>query len=248
MTVPWIEIEQYQERDALPGLSDPDYIWQALFACQVEILPYPEWVKLKWGFNASALFDEALERQRLFLESRYAVQSEGLEPADRCTLALRFIHRPGEGLLVAVIVKLLARTQADARESAQRYYSELMSTFPYDYSLVPACSRQEFLRFSGMDILDETNDQMSLAQLKRVEVPLSPARNTPFFQGFWKSGLRAHEQIWRSLAASALPVLLNISLRSTFLYERERKILLTSMEEFASDQRRPSSLKKWDVD
>lgn len=248
MTAPWIEIEEYQERDVPPGPIDPDYVWQALFACQVEILPHPEWIKLKWGFNASALFDEALERQRLFLESRYTIQNEGLEPADRCTLSLRLIRRPEEGVLVAVIVKILARTQADARESAQRYYRELKSTFPYDYNLVPACSRQEFFRLSGMDILGETNDQIRLAQIKRVEVPLSFTRNTPFLQGFWRSAPRAHEQIWRVLAGSSFPVLLNISLRSTFLYEGERKILLKSIEDFSSDQKTLDSLKKWHSD
>ena len=251
MTDAWIEIEEYHDGDVPMGSGSSEYAWQALFACRVEILPYPDWVKLKWGFNASALFDEALERQRLFLESRYAIQTEGIEPLDRSTLAFRFIHRPGEGLLVVVVVKIQARTQVDAKESAQRYYSELKSTFPYDYTLMPARSRSEFFHLAGMDILEEKNGQINLAQIKRMEVPGLLERNSGFLQGFWRSGPHAHEQIWRSLAASSFPVLLNISLRSTFLYEKDRERLLTTMEEpsnaheYSLDQKGRSALKTW---
>jgi hypothetical protein len=248
MTDPWIEIEEYQDRDFPTGSRSDEYTWQALFACLVEILPHPDWAKLKWGFNASALFDESLERQRLFLESRYSIQNEGIESPDRCTLSFRFIHRPGEGLLVAVIVKLQERTPADAKESAKRYFSELRSTFPYDYTLTPACSREDLFRLSGMDILEEKNDRIRVAQIKRMGLPLSLDGHPSFLQGLWRSGPRTHEQIWRALAATSFPVLLDISLRSTFLYERERERLLNHMEEISGDQKTLSSLKIWHRD
>jgi hypothetical protein len=237
MRNPWIEIENHQHLDVPAGPGYQDYTCQAQFACQVEILPYQEWLKLKWGFNASALFDEFFERQKLFLESQYEVRHQlGAEAPDYRTLALRFTNRPGEGLSVAILGKLHAKTEQEAHESALVYYREVKSTFPYDYKLVAAETKAEFDHISGWDILTQKNEQMEMAQIKRLEIPLSPARNSPFLQGIWRSGPRAHEQIWRSLTSSPEPVLLNISLRCTVLYEKEREKLLKFSEEIASIQ------------
>jgi hypothetical protein len=206
----------------------------------VNILPYHEWLKLKWGFNASALFDEFFERQKLFLESQYEVRHHlGSEAPDYRTLAFRFINRPGEGLLVAVLGKIHARSEENARESVLAYYSEVISTFPYDYTLVPAQSSEEFQQISGWNILNGEQNQPQVAQIKRMEIPLSPVRNSPFLQGFWRSGPRAHEQIWRSLAYSPDPLLLSISLRCTVLYEGEREKLLRFGEEISSIHNQP---------
>src|SRR5512141_1902104 len=98
MTTPWIDIGEYQDQESPTGPGFADYLWQAIFACQVDILPHQEWVKLKWGFNALALFDEALERQRLFLESQHVIWNDlSTEMPDHRTLTFRFIARPGDG-------------------------------------------------------------------------------------------------------------------------------------------------------
>jgi hypothetical protein len=235
MDTPWIVLDRYQDQEDTAGPGFPDYVWQARFACQVEIRSHQDWVKLKWGFNASALFDETLERQKLFLESQYAIKRElETENADHRTLALRYINRPGEGLLLAVLGKIHARTEPEAREAALAFYRELKSTFPYDYALVPACSAEEFSRISGLDLLEESNKQSDLAQIKRFEVPIYLGQSSPVLQGLWQSAPRAHEQVWRSLAASVQPLLLNISLRGTVLYENERQRLLECAEEIAN--------------
>lgn len=252
MTEPWFEIQNHQPLDVPAGPGYDDYTWQAQFAFQVKILPYHEWIKLKWGFNASALFDEFFERQKLFLESQYEVRHQlGSEAPDYRTLAFRFINRPGEGLLVAILGKIHAKTVDQARESILAYFSEVKSIFPYDYKLIPARSMQEFHQVSGRDILERSEGQVHLAQVKRLEIPLSPVRNTPFLQGIWQTGPRAHEQIWRSLASSTDPVLLNISLRCTVLYEKERERLLKFAEEISSMHDRPlnqltlSGMQQW---
>jgi hypothetical protein len=252
MTTPWIELDRYQDQEDQAGPGFSEYVWQALFACQIGVRPHEEWVKLKWGFNASALFDETLERQRLFLESQYAIRNElGTENPDHRTLAFRFVGRPGEGLLLAALGKIHARTEADAIENALAFYRELKSTFPYDYTLAPAISRDEFIQISGRDILDDNGDQFDLAQIKRFEVPIHPSRNSPVLQGLWQSGPRAHEQIWRLLAASPHPLLLNVSVRCTVLYEKERERLYKSAEEISRigvdllNQKTLSALKHW---
>ncbi|HJS17734.1 MAG TPA: hypothetical protein VJ785_03235 [Anaerolineales bacterium] len=174
-----------------------------------------------------------------------------MEPADSRTLAFRFINRPGEGLMVAILGKIHARTKENAQESGLSFYNELKSTFPYDYILVPALSRQDFLKLSGKDILDEKDDQADIVQIKRLEIPIITGRDSPFLQGVWRSGPRSHEQIWRLLAASSFPLLLNVSLRCTVLYEGERERLLKSAEEISGIQDQKlneqtlSLLKQW---
>jgi hypothetical protein len=240
MTTPWFEIENRQSLEVPAGPGYQDYIWQAQFACQLNVMSYHDWSKLKWGFNAAALFDEFIDRQKLFLESQYDVRHQlGSEAPNYRTLAFRYINLPGEGLLVAILGKIHGKTEEKARESALAYYNEVKSTFPYDYTLVPAQSSQDFKRISGWNILDASQGQLELAQIKRLETPLAPVRNTPFLQGLWRSGPRAHEQVWRFLASYPDPVLLNIALRCTVLYEKEREKLLKFAEEISSIHDQP---------
>ncbi len=232
MDIPWIRVEQYQDEEDQSGPDFSEYVWQALFACQVVISSHEEWAKLKWGFNAAALFDEALERQRLFLESQYVNRNEfRTEHPNHRTLAFRYINRPGEGLGLTIVGKIHARTKENAIENAAALYRGLKTTFPYDYTLTPARSEAEFLQMSGWDILDHNGDLCALAQIKRSEIPILAGQRSPFLQGFWQSNARAHEQIWRSLAASVNPLLMNIFLRSTILYPKE----LEKLSKIASD-------------
>src|SRR6266545_1493528 len=234
MNSPWIELTKYQDQEGLTGPGFSEYVWQALFACQVRILPHQEWVKLKWGFNASALFDEAMERQRLFLESQFINGNDlGTDHPDHRTLAFRFINAPGEGLSVAIVGKIHARSRGEAEEKALAFFGELQSTFPYDYTLIPALNQDEFLRFSGADILDSNTGNTTMAHIKRLEVPIHFNRNSPTLQGLWQSAPRAHEQIWRALGASRSPLVLNISLRSTVMYGKERERLLKCADEIS---------------
>lgn len=232
MTAPWIEIKEYQDLDFPAGRSELDSAWQALFACQVLIPSHAEWIRFKWGMNAYFLLEESLERQRLFLESQYAYPDElGREAKDLRTLALRFTNRPGEGLLVAVLGKIHAPTEAEAQESGFSYYNELQATFPHDYRLVPACTPSEFGWMAGEDILESRDQQFQAAEIKRMEFCPDPNRASLFLQGFWRSAPHAHEQIWRSLAASHVSLLWNITLRSTVIYKEEREGLLKISEE-----------------
>ena len=231
MDAPWIYVEQYQDEENQAGPGFSEYIWQALFACQIVVRSHQDWFKLKWGFNALALFDETLERQRLFLELQHVITNEsGIEHPNHRTLAFRYTHRPGDGLVLAILGKIHARTKAEAMESSMALYRELKSTFPYDYTLTPACSREEFVHLSGWDILDNSDDLSDLAQIRRSEKPILSARRSPFLQGFWQSNARAHEQIWRSLAASLHPLFMNISIRSTILYPKELEKLSKSAD------------------
>jgi len=41
--------------------------WQAMMAWQICLRPYKEWINSRWGFNASVLLEEALDRLKLLL-------------------------------------------------------------------------------------------------------------------------------------------------------------------------------------
>lgn len=234
MNTPWIESSRVTDQEKQVGTHVSDYDWQALFACQVGIRSHEEWAKLKWGFNALALFDEFLERQKLFLEANYSIRNEmRLENPDQQTLVFRYIQRPEEGVRLTILGKIHARTEAEAARNAAAFYRGIHSTFPYDYHLIPACTRQEFLRFSGQDILDDKENDSGIAQIRRAEIPAVPDRKSPFLQGLWQTGAHAHESIWRSLASAPNPVLMNVLLRSTILYEREQSMLLKGDREIS---------------
>jgi hypothetical protein len=252
MNTPWIECSPVAEQQKQAEVHLPTHHWQALFAFQVGIRTHEEWVKLKWGFNASALYDEFLERQRLFLEAQYSIRNEmRLENPDRQTLVFRYIQRPGEGLRLTVLGKVHAQTEAEAIEKAAAFCRGVQSTFPYDYNLIPVCTRQDYLQICGGDILEDCEHASWVAQIRRVESPAVPDRKSPVLQGLWQTGPRAYEPIWRSLAATPNPLVMNVSLRSTILYEREQTILLKSereiseMEDGIVNQKTLAAIREW---
>lgn len=232
----WVEVLQSPDQSDIPTPGASGYPWQALFACRVGVLDHQRWTGLRWGFNAGVLFDESLERQKLFLESQHSLDSElGLEyPAIRA-FAFRYINT-NDGLLITLIGKVSAKTKEQVEISAGDYYHELKSTFPYDYSLSPAISRDEFLAITGSELLLGSGDQMDIVQIKRCEVPIPVNRNLPYLQGLWQSSGRAHEQIWRSLTAAQGKVLVNIVLRPTVLYDNDLEIYSNIASEVAKYQ------------
>lgn len=220
-SLPWIETKRCLQR--LPGKQE--YSWQAMFVCQIGIRPFEERLQLKWGFNAAVLLEEALDRQKLFLEAQF--HNNPIEsPAEQRTLALRCVSEPGKGLLLAIIGKTLAESQEQARASALNYLREVEAIFPYDYTLRPLASQAAFERFTGRKILENCKNPNSIACLRRFESPLQTSRGTCLVIGFWQTEKRSDEQIWRSLAHYPHRILLNISLSPTILFEAERQALL----------------------
>ncbi|CAG0953236.1 hypothetical protein ANAEL_00185 [Anaerolineales bacterium] len=234
---PWIEIIPPRDRIDLAGPGFSDYQWQALFACQIGVPKHNDWVNLRWGFNAAALFDEAMKRQDLFLTSRHGINNElRIENPNRQTLTFRYIHLPSEDLLLTMLGKVYARSKENAEKSALAYYCELKAAFPYDYALSAADSRDEFCRLSGWELLAQDEDRLNIAQIRRCETPIQLNQKSPFLQGFWHSNAHAHEQIWRLMAALPGPVLMNTLLRSTVIYDNELQFLTKNATEIADLQ------------
>jgi hypothetical protein len=206
--------------------SSQENIFQAMFACLVCVPTYDEWVNMKWGFNASALIEEALSRQKLFIESQHTIDLETqMERQDRRTLALRIITLPGKGLQLGLLGKIQAPSSEQATKDALIYWRELESIFPYDYKLVAAVSQDDFRRAAGWDLLIAQEKNSCVVQIKRGNAFLPEIQGWQCVSGLWCSSPFSFEQIWRAMAAMPIPTLLNIALRPTLLYEYEQQIL-----------------------
>jgi hypothetical protein len=224
----WIDVTQTSQGSGFKqdvSSTDQKYSWQAIFACQIGIRPFKELAALKWGFNLAALLDEALDRQKLFIESQLLNNPVDVQFVQR-TLALRCICIPKTGLRLGLIAKILAETQEQAEISAQNYCREIVSIFPYDYTIHPASSIEEFNQITGNEIFQKCNNQNSIAQIRRYESPVRTTNGIFRMLGRWQTEVRSDDQIWRALAGYQNKLLLNIMVRPTTLFEGERRVLL----------------------
>ncbi len=219
--------------------------WQALCACQVCLQPFETVRRLLWGFNPSFLLSEALDRQKLFIESQFhSSPLEEIHPEKRA-LALRCQRIPEKGLLLALVGKVSAPTRAEALEAAQAYSQELAAIFPLDYKIYPATSARTFAILTGKEIFTGCRQPQSLMQILRVESALRSQQGSIYLNGFWQGMERADEQIWRTLGNFPRAVMLNISLRPTRLDASERQ-LLWEMEQTLPDASSPSALQPYE--
>jgi len=232
----WIEILSSPDQSDIVTPGSSAYKWQAMFACQVGVMTHQNWATLKWGFNAGALFDEALERQKLFLESRHSLDEEiRVEDPRIKSIAYRYMNTL-DGLLVVIIGKVSGKTKEEAELLANDYCQEIISTFPYDYSLLPATTKEEFNRMTGADVLLGTG-HIEVIQIKRAEIIASSlAKEFPYFQGVWQSAIRSLEQIWRSINAANDGFIVNIHLRPSILHEGELQVYSNLALEFSKYQ------------
>ena len=227
----WIETGQggTSQRD---GVNVPvDFIpggeWQGVFACQIIPRSFDDRMLLKWGFNAAALFPEALDRQRLFVESQHfgnPTLQEGLP--EKRTLALRCIRNPNQdGLALSLIGKICAATREDVLRDALSYCQEICAIFPYDYRIIPATDRENFIRLAGWQLLQACSRRDSLVQIRRMENNYFVNGKPIYLLGFWQTSDHSDEQIWRGLIGYPGPILVNICLRPAVISNFERQIL-----------------------
>jgi hypothetical protein len=238
---PWIEIKRSsQEIKGNQGVSDIDQknIWQAMFACHIGIRPYEERLKLKWGFNEAALLEEALDRQKLFLESQLFNNSIDVQ-IEQHTLSLRCSVFPKSGLLLGVVAKVLAESHEKVHSLALNYLKEIEAIFPYDYTIRPAKTAEEFNLLIGKNILEQCNDSNSIAKIRRFEQPLRTSMGIFRVLGLWQTGIRSDEQIWRALANYPHEIIFNVTLSPTTLFEDERRALLAMKKKGQIDPDKP---------
>jgi hypothetical protein len=198
--------------------------WQAVFAFQVFHRAPEEWMKMRWGFNAGALLEEALDRYKLFIESQSVNEMEFLAPsAQNNTLVLRGIFLPDSGLKMILLGKSRAPSQEKAQQAAQRYARGVFSTFPHDFMLSPIKTEDAYHQLSGESLLD---GNPKVEQIQRGIVPLATAHGPRYLMGTWQASPRSNEQIWRALSGMPQPTLFNILIHPSILYIAEKHALL----------------------
>lgn len=247
MGVPWIElVPGSQEARTVDGATaplPPGAGWHGLFAGLVRIRPFEELFNRRWGFNAAVLLDEALDRQRLFVETQHYPGELLTPPPLRRTLALRCQRRPDRpDLLLSLLGKVWAERKNRAEEMAASYCHELRSILPFDYEMIPAANREEFALLAGWDILAQAANTSTLAAVERYLGVVAAGDERFYLLGAWNSAKFANEQIWRVLAACDLPVLWNVTLRPTVLTEFERATLVQQtrrLQKLAAELKQP---------
>jgi len=208
--------------------------WQAFFAFQVFHRPPEEWMKMRWGFNAGALLDEALDRYKLFIESQSVSELEfRTGTMQNNTLVLRGIHSPEFGLKMILLGKSSASSREEAQQAAQQYAREVFSTFPHDFLLMPAKTDGEYQQFGGEQWLD---GKSSAVQIQRGVIFLPKGYEPHYLPGLWQASPRSNEQIWRALSAMPQPTLFNVIIKPAVIYPQE-KILLEEMKQNISRQK-----------
>ncbi len=212
MNIPFLKPTQTQEG------------WQAAFAFQVFHRPADEWLKMRWGFNAGALLDEALDRYKLFIESQAVNEAEfraGTMPNN--ALALRGIQSPEVGLQMTLLGKSSAPNREQAQQAARQYAREIFSTFPHDFLLIPAETEDTYHLLGGEHLLAKNSN---IAQIQRGMISLPTAHVTRYLMGLWQASSRSNEQIWRALSAMPQAALFNILIQPSILYDGEKHALL----------------------
>ncbi|MBI3170839.1 MAG: hypothetical protein HYZ22_20355 [Chloroflexi bacterium] len=225
MSIPFIETTETQEG------------WQATFAFQVFHRPSEEWLKMKWGFNAGALLDEALDRHKLFVESQAINETMYFEESILArTLVIRGMKLPGKGLQMAVLGNVKAASQAQAEQGCKNYAREVSSTFPHDFILRPAETKPEYDGLKGSELLSK-NPGVACIQRENTFIP--PMRGFHYLNGFWQTGVRSHEQIWRALSRMDRTTMFNVILEPTILLEDEKELLLEIKKKVSDTEEKP---------
>lgn len=209
---------------------------QAFFAFQVTPQKNEDWKKMKWGFNAGALLEEALDRFKLFIEAQTLNLS--LKRLDTLfleqSLALRVINFPKKGVQTALIGKVSSQeaTEKEIKTAGESFAREIQATFPYDFILKPAISKAEFHSLFGQDLFTQN---VNLAQIQRGSLCVL---NSQYMPALWQASLRSSEQIWRSISAMPKKILFNITIKPIFIddndkvfFLKQKKLLSSTKEE-----------------
>lgn len=226
-TNPWIELSPPPR--AVGGSLAPEHtapLWRAQVALRVWPRPFPEREAHKWGWNAGALLDEALDRQRLFLSGLHPRGLHALNTPGAYTrsLCLRCTARPADASLsLSVLGAVSAEDETSARRLALDLAGELAALLPYDYGRALASTPEQFRRAAGWDVLADCAHPGGISEIGREESALpAPDGRLPLL-GQWQWSRFANEAIWRSLSASPAPLLWSVYLQPTLAAETELK-------------------------
>ncbi len=198
--------------------------WRVNFALQIFHRTAEDWVKMRWGFNAAALLEEALDRQKLFIETQALSEAAFLanEGAKR-TLAMRVINLPEDGLQIALLGRVDSVNREKAVEEAANYAGNVQAIFPQDFIVRAAESPDEYEKLYGASLF---NKSLKIVLIQRANAPFPSKHGYGHLTGLWQSSLRSSEQVWRALYGAQKNVMLNITIQPSILFEGEKEYFL----------------------
>jgi hypothetical protein len=213
-----------------PSPSSDNY--HAVFASLIKLKSFDEILPHKWGFNNDTLLQEALDRQRLFIEAQHTYD-EVLrnEITNQRSLAFRCIRYPGSKTLHLVLIgKVISDKLEHARICANEMWQEVHSLFPYEYDLIPAKSFDEFVHLTGYNIIKSARKVKNWLEIRRFEGAYNLLNQQVYLLGMWQQSKRANEQIWRALGGLNQPMLYNVLLRPTIFFDDEKIALQKTID------------------
>ncbi len=193
----------------------------ALFATQISPKSFSEIEKWKWGWNSGALYNEVVDRQRLFIESQHP--SDDLLLQCNHSFALRCLNIPSRSeIKFSLVGKVYSSDETTAQYAAREYWEEIAAIFPYDYNVLPITKRDEFLQVAGWEHLSRICKPDQYVEICRFEACLPTGNNQVYALGNWQYSEFANEQIWRAISGCSKPIMLSITLHPINLHEDER--------------------------
>lgn len=194
--------------------------WHFTFAFQVIHRPAEEWQKMRWGFNAAALLEEALDRCKLFIESHSVNEFSYFDKGQPvCTMALRGLNIPGTGTIMVLLGNIITQE----KQAGLDYAHKIFSIFPHDFILHPARTREEYRLLAGIEFFSK---KPNIVAIQRGRIFFPPMRPKDEVRGVWQASPRSNEQIWRALSHMTQGVMLNILVQPTLLFDNEKERLL----------------------
>ena len=208
-----------ESKSAAGGEAAPNE-HHALLAARVQHWPFAALAQSAWeDFEHPAQF-QLWERHLRFIGAIHPGRDR-LQPDNRLTVELRYLHRPGSTEIECVLLgKVFDPDPERAKAGAQALWETLSGVMPVGYALAPAQTVTEFGTWAGYDLTQDA--QIGLAEIRRPAEfllwtdPDLPLRHLPVAYPFaWQPS--GWETVWAAQSRLAAPTLIAVSLRPTGL-------------------------------
>lgn len=237
-----IHLEQQKKQQ---GLTEICSGYHALFAFEILRHSFAEFRERAWNpMMASHLF-EAWDRQVHLIESLH-LPAANLKHSP--IFELRFVAYPDQRQIdLFFLGKTFAPTPEQAQSKAKTLGQEVVSLFPFDFTLRPLQDQAEFERAYQSEWITGLANSEQIVEIRRFErlVPNpgngNGGNNFLYLTHGWRWHLQSMEQVWCALAKYPQRLMFNVSL-SPILWDQVDYVYLNELETVVNEGKTPSSL------
>lgn len=209
----------------LSGLGPDAPERHVLFAARIAHWPFVDLLRAAWEDYENSPQRHILARQLHFINALHPGQvasRDSWEIDRRHTVELRYLRRPGEGVIECTLLgKACGPDEDSARANALEWWQALTDLFPTGYALIPAEDFEQFSKWSGEDIVANAT-ATNMAEIRRpAEMVLwtdknLPIRHVPLIHPFAFQP-EGWEAVWSAQMRVSVPTLTAVSLRPVAL-------------------------------